>query len=166
MTDQPALIVLGGLPGTGKTSIARDVARQIAAVFLRIDSIEQPMFASGWAVQGEGYRIAHAVAADNLRLGRTVIADRVNPWPLTRDEWRAVGERAGVRVVGVELVCSNPVEHRRRVESRVADIVCHRNPTWQDVLDRDYRPWDREHLVIDTARMSVAESVDAILCEL
>jgi predicted kinase len=166
MTDQPTLIVLGGLPGTGKTSVAREVAGKIAAVFLRIDSIERPMFAAGWDVQAEGYRVAQAVAADNLRLGRTVIADCVNPWPLTRDEWRSVGERAGVRVLEVELVCSDVVEHRRRVESRVADIAGHRDPTWQEVLDRDYRPWNREHLVIDTARLSLAESADAILSKL
>ena len=166
MTDQPMLIVLGGLPGTGKTSVAREVARKIAAVFLRIDSIERPMSAAGWDVQGEGYRVAQAVAADNLRLGRTVIADCVNPWPLTRDEWRSVGERARVRVLEVELVCSDVVEHRHRVESRVADIAGHRDPTWQEVLDRDYQPWDREHLVIDTACMSVAESADAILSRL
>ena len=64
--------------------------------------------------------MAYAVAADNLALGRTVIADCVNPWPLTREAWRAVAGRAGVRVVEVEVVCSDVDEHRRRVESRVA----------------------------------------------
>ena len=32
---------LGGLPGVGKTTIARELARQIGAVHVRIDSIEQ-----------------------------------------------------------------------------------------------------------------------------
>jgi predicted kinase len=35
------LIIFGGLPGTGKTTIARALAHQIGAVHLRIDSIEQ-----------------------------------------------------------------------------------------------------------------------------
>ena len=35
------LIVFGGLPGTGKTTVARELARQLGAVHLRIDSIEQ-----------------------------------------------------------------------------------------------------------------------------
>jgi hypothetical protein len=30
----------------------------------------------------------------------------VNPWPLTRDEWRAVAEQIGVPVMEVEIVCS------------------------------------------------------------
>ncbi len=157
------LIVFSGLPGTGKTTIARQVARQLAAVYLRIDSIEQSMRDAGWPVEGEGYRAAYAIAEDNLCLGRTVIADCVNPWPLTRREWRAVADRTGVPALDVEIVCSDAAEHRRRVETRAADIAGHRLPTWQQVVDRDYRPWDGERIVIDTARLSVEQSVRTIL---
>lgn len=156
------LIVMSGLPGVGKTVIARELARGTGAVHLRIDSIEQALRANGVRVEGEGYAVAHAVAADNLALGRTVIADCVNPWPLTREGWRVVGERAGVRVVEVEMVCSDVAEHRRRVESRVPDIEGHELPTWKDVVERDYRPWTSARLVIDTARTSVADCVRAI----
>ena len=111
----------------------------------------------------EGYRVAYAVAEDNLRLGRTVVADCVNPWPLTRNEWQAVAIRAGVRAVNVEIICSDVDEHRRRVESRSADIAGHRVPTWSEVVERDYRPWDGDHLVIDTAQSDVRRSVGTIL---
>jgi predicted kinase len=160
------LIVLSGLPGVGKTTIARELARSLAAVYLRIDSIEQALRQAGSIVEGEGYAVAHAVAADNLGAGHTVVADCVNPWPLTRDEWRAVGEQTGVPVVEVEVVCSNKAEHRRRVELRVADIAGHRVPTWTEVLERDYRPWDRARLVIDTAQQTVSESVRAVVSAL
>jgi predicted kinase len=92
-----------------------------------------------------------------------VIADCVNPWPLTRSAWRAVAQRAGVRAVEVEVVCSDAGEHRRRVESRVADIEGHELPAWKDVVERDYRPWDGPRLVVDTARLSIDESVCAIV---
>ena len=82
------LIVLSGLPGTGKTTIARKLAIVLAAVYLRIDSIEQSIRDAGRPVEGERYSVAHAVAEDNLRLGRIVVADCVNPWALTRCEWR------------------------------------------------------------------------------
>jgi predicted kinase len=157
------LIVLSGLPGVGKTTIARELVRATGAAYVRIDSIEQAMRDAGWKVEAEGYRVAYAVAEDNLRLGRTVVADCVNPWPLTRSEWRSVGDRARARVVDVEIVCSVVAEHRRRVESRPSDISGHRLPTWSEVVRRDYRPWDTEHLVIDTARASVEESVAAIV---
>ena len=160
------LIVLSGLPGVGKTTIARELARSLPAVHLRIDSIEQALRQAGVIVEGEGYAVAHAVAADNLRAGRTVVGDCVNPWPLTRDEWRALAEQVGVPVVEIEVVCSDQAEHRRRVESRAADIAGHRVPTWQDVVERDYRAWDRPRVVVDTARQTVPESVRAIVSAL
>jgi len=157
------LIILSGLSGVGKTTIARALASATGAVHLRIDSIEQALRNGGVAVEAQGYEVAHAVAEDNLRLGRIVIADSVNPWPLTRDAWRSVAVRAGVRVIEVEIVCSDRREHRQRVEARIADIPGHVLPSWQDVIDRDYRPWTRERRVIDSARATVDESVEQIL---
>jgi predicted kinase len=157
------LIVFSGLPGVGKTTIARELARATGAVHVRIDSIEQALRAAGWDIQGEGYSAAQAVAEDNLRLGRIVVADCVNPWPLTRQAWRSVAERIGVRAVDVEIVCSDLNEHRHRVESRAADISGHPLPTWPEVIARDYRAWDSERLVIDTAQLDVEQSVRMIL---
>jgi predicted kinase len=156
------LVVLSGRSGAGKTTIARVLAAALPAVHLRIDSIEQALRRSGVEVRAEGYAVAHAVAEDNLRLGHRVIADSVNPWPLTRLEWRAVAARAGVAVVDVEVVCSDAAEHQRRVESRATDITGLVVPTWREVMARDYRPWDSERLVVDSALLTVAESVALI----
>lgn len=53
------LIVLSGLPGTSKTTIARELARQLGAVHVRIDTIEQALREShpGASVDDVGYRI-------------------------------------------------------------------------------------------------------------
>ena len=157
------LVVFSGRSGAGKSTVARALAAATGAVYLRIDSIEQAMRNEGATVEAEGYVAAYAVAEDNLRLGRTVVADSVNPWPLTRAAWRSVAERAGVRALDVEVICSDTAEHRRRVESRRADIQGHRVPTWPEVVDRDYRPWTTERLVVDTARAGVDEAVRAIM---
>lgn len=161
------LIVFAGLPGTGKSTIARELARLIDATWLRIDSIEQAL--RGWpecpgSLDDAGYRAAYSVAADNLRLGRTVIADSVNPIPLTRDAWYAVAQQAGVPAVEIEVVCSDVGEHRRRIESRVIDVPGLRLPTWENVVNRDYRTsWSRDHHVIDTAGRSAADCIQMIL---
>ena len=62
-----------------------------------------------------------------------------------------------------EIVCSDPAEHRRRVEQRRADIADHVLPTWEEVARRDYRPWDDgEPLRIDTAHVTAEEAVARI----
>src|SRR3984885_14570237 len=156
------LIILGGLPGTGKTTIARELARQLGAVHVRIDSIEEAILDSGLLslpLNDAGYRVGNAVAADNLRIGRTVIADSVNPIPLSRDAWVEVANRAQVSAVEIEVTCSDTKEHQHRVETRISDIARSRSLTWQDVVSRDYRPWNREHIVIDTASRTVEQGV-------
>jgi predicted kinase len=159
------LIVFAGLPGTGKSTIARALAAELDAVWVRVDSIEQAIRASGVVdgdLQDVGYRAAYAVAEDNLRLGRTVIGDSVNAWTLTRDAWRDVGLRTGVRVVEVETVCSDPSEHRRRIETRSNEVPGLILPDWQAVISRDYHPWTREHVTIDTAGRHVEDCVPLI----
>ena len=156
------LIVIGGLPGTGKTALARGLARALDAVHLRIDTIEQALRNGAMdsdAIGVAGHLVGYAVAADNLALGRTVIADCVNPLASTRAAWRAVGERAAVAVVDVEVICSDAAEHRRRVVSRSADIAGLKLPTWSEVEAREYESWTGAHLVIDTAHRVVERSV-------
>ena len=82
--------------------------------------------------------------------------------PLTRGAWRSVAVRAGVAALDVEIVCTDAVEHRRRVESREPDLSGHALPSWQDVVERDDHAWDRDRLVVDTAAAEVSASVRAI----
>ena len=154
----PLLIVFGGLPGTGKTTIARELTRRLAATYLRIDAIEQSLREAGLAVGATGYVIANALAAQNLMLGRIVVADCVNPVAASRNGWRETANRCAARLIEIELICSDAAVHRRRVESRLADISGHRQPTWDEIAKHDYEPWDREHLVLDTA----ADAVDRL----
>jgi len=136
------LVIFGGLPGTGKTTIARELARRIGAVYLRIDSIEDAIRSAealAGSVDDAGYRVGYAVAEDNLRLGRVVVADSVNPLGITREAWRRVASRAGTDAVEIEIVCSDAAEHRRRIESRQADISGFRLPTWDEVCARGHR---------------------------
>lgn len=162
----PWLIALSGLPGVGKTTIARLLAQRIGAQYLRVDSIETALKASTLrieAAEDAGYRVLAAVARDNLGLGCDVIADTVNPIALTRQLWAETAGAAGARLLDVEIICSDPDEHRRRIETRQADLPGHVLPDWQAVLDRDYHPWAQPVLTLDTAILGPEQSVDRIV---
>ncbi|AKA81337.1 AAA family ATPase [Pseudomonas synxantha] len=156
------LIVFSGLPGSGKTTIAMELARQIGAVYLRIDVIEQALRDAAVLmgdVGASGYGVANALALSNLRLGQRVIADCVNPVRESRQAWQAVATTAGVELINIQVVCSDQQEHRRRVQSRVGDVPGLTSPTWQSVLVHEYEPWDEPAFRLDTARMTPAQAV-------
>jgi adenylylsulfate kinase-like enzyme len=151
------LISFSGVPGAGKSTTARELARQISAVYLSVDSIEKGV-AGGYA---EAYRVAQAVAGDNLRLGHTVITDCVNPLRQSRDAWRDIATAAGVPTIEVEVTCSDKDEHLRRLPRAMARGA--EEPlTRSEEIIQHYQPWDRERLVIDTAQQTVDDAVAAI----
>lgn len=153
------LYIFGGLPGTGKTALARLLAQDQKAVYIRIDTIEQVIRETAGVVNGpEGYAVAYRLAEDNLRLGMNVVADSVNPLQITRTAWRDAATRAGDSYIEIEVVCSEEAEHRTRVQTRSTDIAGFRLPTWEEVKSREYEPWDGEHIIIDTAGKTIEQS--------
>jgi predicted kinase len=153
------LYIFAGLPGAGKTTLARRLARHVGAAYLRIDTIERALHgASGAAAGPEGYVVAYHVAEDNLRLGTPVVADSVNPLNVTRAAWREVAANAAAASVEIEVVCSDVAEHRARIESRATLAAGSPALTWDEVRARAYEPWDTSPLVIDTAGQTELQS--------
>lgn len=159
------LISFAGLPGTGKSTIARALSITTRAVYLRIDEID----AAIWAIDPdrdigpESYHIAAALAASNLRLGHTTIIDCVNPSAITRQIFSDSAKRAGAILLGVETACSDPAIHRTRVAEREMEVPGLSKPDWQNVVSRDYSPWVEADVRIDTAKIDVAEAVAEIV---
>lgn len=169
LDSTPVLISVGGLPATGKSTVAQLLAAELPAAYVRIDSIEtaigrsegQHVETNSWELP-PGYEVGYDVVADQLRLGLDVVADSVNPLRASRDAWRDAGLKVGAHVIEVEIVCSDVDEHCRRAEERVVDVVGLVKPTWEEITNREYDSWDRDRIVIDTAILSVRESVQRI----
>lgn len=107
--------------------------------------------------------MAYRIAADNLRLGMNVVADSCNPIALSRREWEQTATNNGAAFINIEVICSDADEHRRRIESRTADIHGLQLPTWEKVVNRDYQTWSETRIVIDTAQHPGADCLGALL---
>jgi len=163
----PMLYIFSGLPGTGKSTLSQLVARQLKAVYLRIDTIEQGLRElCSFDVQGEGYRLAYRIASDNLRLGLSVVADSCNPIELTRREWEQVACDARADYVNIEIICSDTTEHRLRAEARVAEVSGLKLPTWSEIEDREYHGWTVDRVIVDTAARSKMECASDLFSKL
>ncbi|HZY76675.1 MAG TPA: ATP-binding protein [Jatrophihabitantaceae bacterium] len=170
-SDSPALVVLAGLPGVGKTTIARALAPRLRAAVMRVDAIEAAVVRHGLEshpVGPVGYAIAHELAAECLRARTSVIVDAVNPVAAARAGWRDLAAATGARLTRVEVVLADGAEHRRRVTARVSDVDGLVVPRWDEVVASGYEPWDEQRdgvrLVVDGASCDAA--VSAILSAL
>ena len=160
---RPTLFIFSGLPATGKTSLAKRLAGDLQAAYLRIDTVEQALRdICNVSVEGEGYRLSYRIAADNLRVGVSVVADSCNPIELTRAEWQDVARQAKAEYVNIETTCSDTSEHRARVEGRQTDIGGLSLPSWEDIQNREFDSWAADRVLIDTGGRGVEESY----CEL
>jgi predicted kinase len=159
----PTLFIFAGLPASGKTTLAQHLAAELNAAHLRIDTIEQALRdLCDIQVEDEGYRLAYRVAADNLRLGLSVVADSCNTIELTRREWEGVAQAEGTDFVNVEVVCSDLAEHRRRVESRANSVPNLKLSTWDEVVAREYQSWSVPRVIVDTAGRSPETSYNEL----
>jgi predicted kinase len=162
---RPTLYIFSGLPASGKSTLAQELARKINATFVRIDTVEQGLRdICKYNVQGgEGYELSHLIAKDNLRVGNSVIADSVNPWALTRRAWNEVAKSVDANFVNIEVICSDQNEHKRRVETRNVGIENLKPPTWEEVLNRDYHGWSEHRILVDTAQKQIGESLKELM---
>lgn len=160
------LIIFSGLPGVGKTTLAKQLASELSATYLRVDTIEDEMVKAGFPyekLEGQGYLLMIEVARDNLLVGNDVIVDSVSPIALTRGWYRKLAEDCSSSKLEIEVVCSDLVEHRRRIDGRVKRGV---KPTWQEVLDREYEEFSDVDLRFDTSMQSLEEAMSKIDKEL
>jgi len=150
-----ALVVVGGLPGTGKSTLAEHAARLVGGALLAKDVVEATLWRSGigreqrsgWA----GYELLGSLAEAQLTVGTSVVLDSVAAYERLRDRWRDLAARHGARFRAVECVCSDEQVHRGRIDGRQRGIPGWYELSWQEVEDARsrYEPWLAEHLVLD-----------------
>ncbi|MFL6124428.1 AAA family ATPase [Actinophytocola sp.] len=153
----PALVVLAGLPGTGKSTLAERLAIRLRAPAFSLDWQLGALTPFGLVRPDNGVPLADHVltasAARQLQLGLSVVLDTSGHLRRARQRWEQVAVSLGARFVGVECVCSDEAVHRARVDNRSRGIPgWPSSVSWEHVgrMRAKWEPWDEPHLVVDT----------------
>jgi predicted kinase len=152
------LVVLAGLPGSGKSAVAEDLAQALSCAVLSVDPAEAAMWRAGVSRSEPtglaAYVVVEALAAEQIALGHDVIVDAVNAVEAARAQWRDLAARTGAGLRFIEVRCSDPGVHRRRLEARQRDIAGFYEPSWADVeqRSREFAPWTDDRLTLDSVR--------------
>ena len=147
-----------GLPGAGKSALAEDLGRAMSVPVLSVDPIEAALLRAGIApdqpVGLAGYVVAEDLAAEQLRLGLSVIVDAVNDAEPAREQWRDLARLQDVRLYFIEVYCSDEEVHRPRLRGRRRNLGSFREPTWESVQARRsaFENWPEPRLRLDSLR--------------
>jgi predicted kinase len=149
------LIVVSGLPGTGKSAVADALADQMRIPVFTKDRIEASLWRTGVTADLGSWQAAEdllgTLAGEQLRRGQSAILDTVARTYESREKWLAIAAGHGAAFRPIECVCTDEAVHRSRIEGRQRGIPGWYELTWKDV-DRArerWEPWTSDRLVLD-----------------
>ncbi len=159
---EPKLIVFAGLPGTGKSSLARAVARELRAVYLDKDTIKDctlvlardMKLAQGEDLAGPlSYELLVDLARDNLSVGLSVVLDSPAGYRTFREKVSRLAQTTRIELKLVECICTDEGVLRDRVESRGRELPPYRAQDWDTYQSNRARfeGLTERRLVVDTA---------------
>jgi predicted kinase len=150
------LIVIAGLPGAGKSTLALDLGRALGCAVLGVDQAEAAMWRAGVSPSGPthhaAYLVVGALAAEQLALGHHVIVDAVNGPEPARAQWRELAAQMDTDLRFIVVDCSDDRVFQDRLAHRIRHIEGYPEPTWEGVLRRraEFPPWTDDRLSIDS----------------
>ncbi len=155
-TAYPVLIMMSGLPGSGKSYLGQRLAEQLPAVIIESDRVRKALFLEPVYSAQEStivHRTCHEVLRRLLRRGIRVIFDATNLVEFQRELLYSLAEHSGAHLLIVRTVAPEHVIRERLEQRKVAG---------EGASDADWRIYHRmskseqkirrTHLCIDTSR--------------
>ncbi|CRZ16768.1 bifunctional aminoglycoside phosphotransferase/ATP-binding protein [Mycolicibacterium neworleansense] len=164
------LIVVGGGPGTGKTTLARALAEQISAQVISTDDVrrelqEQGLVAGDVGILNQGLYSSENVAAvydavlqkagSTLAEGRSVILDGTWRDPGLRRRARDIASEHGCPTT--ELACTTPIDEAKKRITQRQTTTSDATPEIAEGLAAGGAEWPDAHLI--NTRRPLADSV-------
>jgi predicted kinase len=164
---RPSLVVVSGLPGTGKSYFCRRLAERTPVVILESDALRKVIFHSPSYSGEESAHLFQAIdrlAADLLAKGITPVVDATNLEEYHRERLYHVAEQRGARLIVVQIWAPPEVVHQRLLRR-----AGRKDPS--DSSDADWQVYQRmrpnaetirrNHFKVDTSR-DIAPAVEKI----
>jgi predicted kinase len=146
--NNPALVLFSGLPGTGKTALARRVARHLHIPLLAKDRIQSVLRVRGLAdrTTPDGYHLMFDLADEQLSLGVSVVLDAVFPMEGFRSAACDIARRNNADFCPIYCYCSDQSVWRERMKGREQYVPNWTPVGWEAVerLQAMYESWDSE----------------------
>jgi len=152
------LIVFSGFPGTGKSTLAETIGRELGIPVFAKDWLEAILLQHGLqsspggkSLGYVGYELLTTLAERQLMLGQSVILDSVASIQTIRNEWKQLTQKYQADWRLIECICSDESLHRARLLTRERNIPGWYELTWEDVekVKQYYQPWYEDRLVLD-----------------
>jgi predicted kinase len=162
-TSKPCLILLMGVAGTGKSTLAREILRRVSAIYLDNNQIVDAFFpdtrrgAAYQKLRSGFYKALYTIAEQNLELGNSVLLDVPHVKEVRIPSWHASIEalvkRTQSKLIVIRCHCSEHVL-RRRIETRNESRDAWKLKHWKEfVTEQPVRtPIPLPHLDVDTEK--------------
>ena len=162
----PALILFSGLPGCGKTTLARRVAGTLRAPLFAKDRVQRVLrdHVPG-AAPLDGYRLLLDLADEQLALGLSVVLDAVFPLDGFRATAREIATQQSVAFRPVCCYCSDEAVWRARMDTRTQYVPGWDPVGWDEVerLRPLYQPWPPQTALFVDAVQSIDENLQRVV---
>ncbi len=167
----PALVVLSGLPGSGKSHLAREVCRRYPLARLDSDAlrkalVKRPTYSG--PESGRLFAASHALLDRLLARGAPTLVDATNLKEVYRRPLYHLAEKHGARLVLVQVEAPPDIV-RERLEGRLrGDNPWDRSEAGPEVYEKmrdEAEPIERPHIAVDTSK-DIGPAVDKIVREL
>ena len=155
---EPPLVVISGLPGTGKSFFCRKLAERLPFLILVSDTLRKILFPSPQYKESENRRLfsaCHALIEELLRKGIPVIFDATNLLERHREYLYRAAERAGAKLILVCVEAPAEVVRQRLIARREAAVPQDDSEAGWEVYNKMQprrEKISRNHLVVDTSQ--------------
>lgn len=165
MLHEPLLVLMAGLPGTGKTTLSKELARQLHWIVLHTDTIKYTLFASGLSKENAAYMaydVLFALTKDILvHQKQSIILDCSTRYPFIVERASGLAHLAQAQLKVIHCTTSQYHRHQR-LKTRTERILLPTNKAFTG--DAEHHQIYK-HLPGNTLRLDTTISLEKCVME-